>query len=209
MDWLEEKTEKWARGIERFSDKDTADRVMDGSGCLKDADAAARAKWFADALKRLEAAIPDLETRQKILTGCSCVFTDEFGQDSLLSYRKIFEETGSVEKVLETMRKDRSKFATSELKGNVIYETRDPRDREAYAKAATKEERRLAACFCPLVRQGQVPFPEPYCYCSAGWFVGIWEGIVGKPVRVEVVKSLLRGDETCEFTIHLPQEITK
>lgn len=178
---------------------------MQGSQCLKEADEARRAQWFAAALKRLEAEIPDIAIRQKILTGCSCVFTDEFGEEALLPFRKIYQETGSVQKVLDAMRRDRSKFATSVLAGNVIYEMRDPRDPGAFGKAQTPEERRLAACFCPLVRAGEVPFPEPYCYCSAGWFVGIWEIIVEKPVRVEVAKSLMRGDETCEFAIHLPQ----
>lgn len=207
MDWLESKLEKWALNIERHSNKETAERVMQGSGALREMDSSSRAHWFAESLRRLEAEINGMETRQEILTACSCTFTDEFGPDSLLPYRKIFEETGDVRMVLEAMQKDRSRFATSELKGNVIHEKRAPRDPEAYAKAGTAEERRLAACFCPLARAGQVPFPEPYCYCSAGWFKGIWEGIIGSPVRVEVTKSLLRGDETCEFEIHLPQEI--
>jgi predicted hydrocarbon binding protein len=43
-----------------------------------------------------------------------------------------------------------------------------------------------------------------YCYCGAGWYQQLWDGIMGQPVRVEVLKSILQGDDRCSFAIHLP-----
>jgi predicted hydrocarbon binding protein len=43
-----------------------------------------------------------------------------------------------------------------------------------------------------------------YCYCGAGWYKQLWEGILGQPVRIEVLKSVLQGDDRCTFAIHLP-----
>jgi predicted hydrocarbon binding protein len=48
-----------------------------------------------------------------------------------------------------------------------------------------------------------------YCYCGAGFYKGIWEEILQEPVEVEVLESVLKGDQVCTIAIHLPhhQEI--
>jgi predicted hydrocarbon binding protein len=46
-----------------------------------------------------------------------------------------------------------------------------------------------------------------FCFCGAGWFRQQWEGAIGKPVRIEVVKSVLKGDDVCQFAIHLPEDL--
>jgi predicted hydrocarbon binding protein len=43
-----------------------------------------------------------------------------------------------------------------------------------------------------------------YCYCGAGFYKGIWEEILQQPVEVEVLKSILNGDDVCTIAIHLP-----
>jgi len=36
----------------------------------------------------------------------------------------------------------------------------------------------------------------------------MWETILGRsPIRVDVVESVLRGDNRCVFAIHLPEEL--
>jgi predicted hydrocarbon binding protein len=46
--------------------------------------------------------------------------------------------------------------------------------------------------------------PEDYCYCGAGFYKGIWEEILGEPVEVEVLESVLQGGDVCRIAIHLP-----
>jgi predicted hydrocarbon binding protein len=48
--------------------------------------------------------------------------------------------------------------------------------------------------------------PTTFCYCGAGWYRQQWEGAMGRPVTVEIVKSVLRGDDACQFAIYLPQD---
>jgi predicted hydrocarbon binding protein len=43
-----------------------------------------------------------------------------------------------------------------------------------------------------------------HCYCGAGFYKGIWEEILQAPVEVEVLESVLKGDEVCTIAIHLP-----
>ena len=89
----------------------------------------------------------------------------------------------------------------------MIYEIRNPRDPEAYAKATTPYEKQMAACFCPLMRATKNVVSKEYCHCSAGWYKGIYEGIFGTKVRVEVLEAIISGDEHCKFAIHLPGDL--
>jgi predicted hydrocarbon binding protein len=46
--------------------------------------------------------------------------------------------------------------------------------------------------------------PADYCYCGAGFYKDIWEEILQQPVEVELLSSVLQGDDTCQVAIHLP-----
>jgi predicted hydrocarbon binding protein len=43
-----------------------------------------------------------------------------------------------------------------------------------------------------------------YCYCGAGFYQGIWEEILQQPVQVELLESVLKGDDVCKIAIYLP-----
>ena len=45
---------------------------------------------------------------------------------------------------------------------------------------------------------------DTHCFCGSGWYDQLWEGILGRPVDVEVLQSILKGDDCCTFAIHLP-----
>jgi predicted hydrocarbon binding protein len=77
-----------------------------------------------------------------------------------------------------------------------------------YEKAKTAKEKRQAYCFCPLVRDYlDQDVPITFCYCGAGWYRLQWEGAIGKSVKIDVVKSVLKGDDECQFAIHLPNDL--
>jgi len=77
-----------------------------------------------------------------------------------------------------------------------------------HKKAKNKDEKRKYYCHCSMVRNHLKEGISPtFCYCGSGWYRQQWEGILGKPVRVKIQKSLLKDDDTCEFTIHLPPDV--
>ena len=95
-----------------------------------------------------------------------------------------------------------------EEEGDTIYAAKKPRDAKAHAEAQSDLERRQAYCYCPLVRtKMDQDMPLDFCNCGAGWFRQQWEGATGKPVTMEIVQSVLRGDEKCEFAVHLAKDI--
>ena len=58
-------------------------------------------------------------------------------------------------------------------------------------------------CYCGSVSQSQEPFSATYCHCSCGWYRQLFETLLGQPVRVELLGSILQGAERCEFLVHL------
>ncbi len=210
MGWLEEKVAKWARLIGEHAGPGVSERVLEGHRELAEASPEERAAWSRLAMERLAEAVPDVATREKIMERRACVFVEEFGDEPLLELRKIYREAGGVDAVFEAMARDPEKHSRPYREGDVIYETKAPGDAEAFAAAQTPDERRVAYCHCPLARAGAAttPAPEPYCCCGGGWYGRIWEFIVERPVRVEVLRSVMRGDERCTFAVHLPPGVT-
>lgn len=202
MPWLSDKMKKWAAQIDRHA-PGKGDSVI--AGCDKIPDRPDEyAVWSEQAMKRLETAVPDQTAREEIMQGRACVFTEEFGTGPIDALTKLYAETQSVDRVLEAMGADKGKFGHPYREGNVIYEIRSPRDPAAFAKATTPYEKQMAACFCPLMRATKNVVSKEYCHCSAGWYKGIYEGIFGTKVRVEVLEAVISGDEHCKFAIHLP-----
>ena len=206
MGWLEEKTAKWARLIDEHAAPGISEQVLEDHDNLAEASPEERAAWSRRAMERLAEAVPEVATREKIMERRACVFVEEFGEEPLLELRRIYRGAGGVDAVFEAMARDREKHSRPYREGDVIYETKAPRDAEAFADACTPEEKRVAYCHCPLARAGVAtsPVPEPYCCCGGGWYAGIWEFIVEKAVRVEVLRSIMRGGDDCAFAVHLP-----
>ena len=69
-----------------------------------------------------------------------------------------------------------------------------------------------AYCHCSFVHPFLDEIPSKlsptFCYCGAGWYTRLWEGILGEPVKIEHVETLLRGNDQCTLTITLPLELS-
>ena len=59
-------------------------------------------------------------------------------------------------------------------------------------------------CYCSQVNK--IPkgkLSATYCNCSRGWAKALFEGALGRPVEVKMEKSIINGDDQCEFRIML------
>jgi len=203
MGWLSDKMQRWRESIDSRAGAGSGDRVTTGWESLSE-DLAANAEWSAGAQERLAAEVPDGAARRGIMQERSCRFVEEFGDSDIQALRGIYAETGSPGAVVAAMRDNPDRFGDPYIEGDSIVEIRRPRDPGAFARATTPLEKRMAACFCPLVRGAEGRLPVEYCECSAGWYRGIYEGIFDVPVDVTVDESLLNGDERCRFSIRIP-----
>ena len=62
------------------------------------------------------------------------------------------------------------------------------------------------SCGCPLVRDYGLELSPTLCLCSRGWVEAIFTEAFGRPVDVSLVKAIGRGDECCEFSVHLGKD---
>lgn len=56
-------------------------------------------------------------------------------------------------------------------------------------------------CVCPLVRTLRIEASPNHCHCTVGHLKYLYETGLGRPVRVELMETCLRGGETCTIRI--------
>ncbi len=178
--------------------------VMQGSESLTPEDSFEKySTWMCGALERLDALTQDEDSKFRIVSRCAHVFP----QERIDRLRRIFHESG-VDAVLREMHTDHFWYEKPVRRGNVIHERKNPFDQEGYDRAVTRAEKRMAYCHCAFVRpylnEDSPKLTPTFCYCGAGWYRRLWEGIIGLPVKIEYHQTLLRGDDQCTFTITLP-----
>jgi hypothetical protein len=71
---------------------------------------------------------------------------------------------------------------------------------EFVGSAETGQTSPEAVCLCPMA-EAQKPgtISRTYCLCSVGYVKEMHERILGRPVEVELVDSVLRGGRRCKF----------
>lgn len=201
-----------AGGLERAIGPEGRRRVLDGVPCPAAAAAPEQwAAWAGEVLRRVDLAVPDPVLRREVVKGCA----HRFPEWRIADMRARYERLGSLDALLVEMRLDQSVQGQSWYEspvrvGDTIYVTKDPVDQEGWKAAPDDAARRAAYCHCSLVahaRQAGVTLSATHCFCGSGWYDQLWEGILGRPVAVEVVQSILMGDDCCTFAIHLPPGI--
>jgi len=184
-------------------------------------------EWSKSAMERLDQLV-DEKTRNDIMTGCAC----QMPTIRLQKMREKYAETKNfilVHQMLqEQFEGDLKAFLNLDeyqideirkkgwgvagvIEGNKIIATKMPAKYHEYMKATDSREKKYLFCHCAriksLIMKQEENISLTYCYCGAGFYKGIWEEILQQPVNVEVLKSVLQGDEVCMIAIHLPTSI--
>lgn len=99
--------------------------------------------------------------------------------------------------------------------GNILTVSKIPYMTKKFLEAKqNKDERKMRYYFChnPWFREGildeNLEINPIACQISCGYYKDYWEGVLEAPVKVELTKSLVLGDETCQFNIHLPDNVS-
>jgi hypothetical protein len=212
--------------LDRVAGEDVRKQVMKGSeGLSSESSPEQVIAWSKAAMERLETLV-DEEGRREIMTGCAC----QYPPSDLQAVRRTFEETGDVDRVHRMLQEQFESFLRDTLalsedlvtevvrrgwglagirEGDTIIATKIPKSGflVQYMSEADPEKRRQYYCHCPRIREalktGETISPI-YCYCGAGFYKGIWEEILQRPVRVEVLESVLQGGDVCKIAVHLP-----
>ena len=178
--------------------------------------------WTAGALSRLALSVEE-PIAQDVLSACAC----HFPRQRLQPVREVFSaskdlgraharleelfvsDLRNVVKLPEERIQDllgRGWGMAGRLQGETVIAIKMPFDLAGYFEAEDEIERRYAYCHCPRVRETvrapKQAVPRLYCYCGAGFYQDIWETVLGRPVEVEVLETVLEGGEVCRIAIH-------
>lgn len=216
---------KFAASLERTAGPGIRDRVMEGSENLSDdADRAEVVAWSKKAVAILDERVEPAR-RIEIMTGCAC----QRPRADLVEIRKKHEETKDVDLVIAMLQERFMSFLRNELKlsdgiiiqvlergwglagrrdGDRVIATKIPKSAYIvqYLLETDAAKKRAIYCHCPRIRDAinaDVSISHTYCYCGAGFHKGIWEYILQRPVRVDVLESVLKGGDVCTFAIYL------
>jgi predicted hydrocarbon binding protein len=217
---------KFSDRLDRIAGEEISKRVLRGSEKL--ASGASRKEiidWTAEAMHRLDALV-DENKRIEIMTGCAC----RYPESDLEEIKKAYEDARNIDQVHGMLKEKFFSFLKNTLKlddqlvkeimnrewglagvkkGNTILATKIPKSSNLieYMNETDPEKRRALYCHCPRIRdavESQIKISPTYCYCGAGFYKAIWEYMLQKPVKVELLESVLRGDDVCKIAIHLP-----
>jgi len=168
-----------------------------------------RADWVAQSLERLKRRT-NQDQQFDILSRVALVRPIE----DVLKYKKIYEETGDVNKVLEVQNEHLGASSTGGFidpwwfEKDILHLSKVAYNRKAYDAAETPEEFRKAYCHCTLIGEAKAPKVDPiFCYRAAGWARQFWEPILGVEFKTcTITHSILKGDKFCAWDYNLSKK---
>ncbi len=180
--------------------------------------------WTKRAMAQLDRLV-DKAKRVEVMTACAC----QYPKPELDEIRKTYEAKKDIHLVHKMLQDKFESFLRHSLtlddkltadiikrgwglagtiKHNKIIATKIPKSEYLvqYFKEKDPVKKRTIYCHCPRIRDSimaQINISPTYCYCGAGFYKGFWEYILQRQVKVEVLKSVLKDDDVCQFAIDL------
>lgn len=182
-----------AEQIKHFAGVAVSKKVMKGKEeTIAAKDPVKGALWMKEVIDRLDA-FTDKKTREKIMTACghACLAMNIKGMEAS---KEIRHTCATEEEFLEIELNALPDITRFERNGDILYWYYTPR-----------KIGKGMRCFCPLfsmLPEGVNASPT-YYQCSRAFVQAYWEGILGRPIKVELGETSITGAEECKFIIHL------
>jgi hypothetical protein len=184
------------RTVGAVAGEDIRKRFLEGSDKVAKAPAGTGAQslslWLKDAVARLDALV-DEPTRVRIMETCGtrCAEINRRAIDGFVRRRQKYR---SVDEYLAAEEKKPARGTRLERTGNLLY--------FHYTPNAFRPGLR---CYCSLWRglPAKASVSRTYCHCSKAFVAKLWQAILERPVKVELLQSCIAGAKECKFVVHL------
>ncbi len=179
--------------VQQLAGRAVSQKVMEGSDRLTASTKPEKvAEWTRGAMERLDTLV-DEETRNQIMIQCG-YHCASVNKSPILKAKARRKKHRTEDEFLKAEEEHPPAGTRLVRRGNLLYQFYTP-------QAFTRPMR----CYCSLLRG--LPVGETasltYCQCSRGFVQKYWEGVLERPVEVELVESCISGAEECKFVIHL------
>jgi hypothetical protein len=130
--------------------------------------------WLTDLFEAMDTDL-DQETKVKLMAACGkgCFLRHSFKTDIARDGK------GDIDKLLAAMKRNFEVWR----EGDLVHVVKQ--------------------CFCPAARYHPVRPHDMHCECTRATQQAIFETALERPVKVEIVESVRRGNKTCHFIAHL------
>ncbi|MBU7025473.1 MAG: hypothetical protein HXS48_00915 [Theionarchaea archaeon] len=176
--------------IGQFAGEEAKKRIMGGSEQITDLSSEEVAEWLKNTMNKLDTLI-DEKTRIQIMENCgfNCAEINKNHIENTLAKREKFK---TLDEFLEAEEKNPTQGTRLVREEGIIYQYYDP--------SAFK-----VRCFCSLWRglKDDETVSPTWCLCSKGFVMKLWEALLGRPAKVELVESCISGAKQCKFAVHL------
>lgn len=137
-------------------------------------------KWIAALLPQLERQV-DRGTAKALMKGCAAAHFDHLDMG-----RQVAPYAGNMDAFLVFLSAEWSwKIEHNKATGQILID-----EAKSY-------------CVCPLNHKEAPQKSTLLCDCSEGFAEKMFSAVVGKPVKAEVIASILRGAKSCRYRISL------
>jgi hypothetical protein len=179
--------------VEHFAGKTIKNSVMEGSQPISNGTSKSKiAKWIKAAVDKLDSLV-DKKTGFQIMEHCgyNCFLVNN---GVIKKAKARLKKYKSINEFIEAEIKNPSRGTRLEINGNVLYQFYTP-------QSFTTPMR----CYCSLLRGLPVDekVSQTYCHCSKGFVKKYWENLFERPVKVDLIESVVSGALECKFAIHL------
>lgn len=184
------------RTVGELAGEETKRKFVEGSDAVAKAPAGSSAQplslWLKNAIDRLDSLV-DEPTRIRIMETCGtrCAEINKRAIDGFVRRRAKYR---SADEYLTAEEKQPARGTRLERTGNVVYFYYTP-----------DTFRPGLRCYCSLWRglPAKATVSRTYCHCSKAFVSRLWQAILGRPVKVELLQSCISGATECKFAIRL------
>lgn len=179
--------------VKRIAGEEVEEKVMEGSERLgPDSCPGEFAEWVVTAIERLDDLV-DEERRIQIMNSCGYNCSLEY-QEVIQAAKERYGRHSSLDEFLESEQGNPFPGMRMRREGGVLYIIYEPSSFETPMR-----------CYCNLLRKlpSDAQMSLTYCRCSEGFIKSYWEEILGRPVRVEILESVISGGKACRFAVRL------
>ncbi len=175
---------RFAKVVKSKTSEETAIRIMENSEEYNKLKPVEKADWWNNAIQTMENELgKELSVEIMEICGSKCC-----GKGQRKTAKKLMDESSSIDEFLE-------KLSNYEVKEDEL------EYRQINKNIIIGKHNR---CFCGQVKKSDKLFKSnTYCQCSVEFNKQFFEAAFEKPVKVELLRSILNGDEFCEFKIEI------
>ena len=138
---------------------------------------------------------------------------EDFWQTLTTHYKEgtLFYTQEITKEVLEYIKSQKGMTEAGMRDGDNVIITKIPYMAKHYLAETDKRKRNYYYCHCPWVREALLHEDQPvdpiFCNCSGGYYKNFWEAVLDQEVEIELLESVLKGDDQCKFKLELPKNV--